>query len=171
RSQAGVVRVLFLETQSDRGQLGPGLGNAYARPETANRNQVPIAALLEIFTVQSQGGEDLGTLDLARRTEGGGQDADDGVRLSAERDAPAHERGVGAEPPPQAVAQNGHTLATGLVQLLREQMAERRHHAQAREETGGAAGPFDALRTARPGQGNVSGAQRRHRLAPPAPVS
>src|SRR5204862_546517 len=63
------------------------------------------------------------------------------------------------------------TNATAPVQLLREQMAERRHHAQALEETGGDAGPFDALRTARPGQGDVSGAQRRDRLEAPALVS
>src|SRR5215510_13205376 len=75
------------------------------------------------------------------------RDADDGVALSVERDAPANDGRVASEsPPPQSVTQNHHTVVSRPILFIEKGAPQSGLNVEQREEAGRNEGPDDSLR-------------------------
>jgi len=135
-----VGRIGSREPRGDGGHLGVGLVERHAGGEPCKHTQAPALAIRQAIPERKRGPELSVGRPESRKFEAGRHDADHGVRLGVQLDAPPHHAGVAAELVlPELVAQDEDVVSAWLVLAGREGTAERRLHAQDVEQIG--AGP------------------------------
>jgi hypothetical protein len=131
-----------------------------ARP--ADHREIPVGPLPCRIRVER---ERRPHLRAHREVESLRRDADDFVGLGVERDRPSDDGGIAAEAPvPEPMADDGAAMAAGGFLVCQEPAAERRLHAERREEIRGHAEALHPLRLVPANQVHVPPGERRHAL-------